>query len=128
VTPNEKFNVKSRLRSFGYAGNGVVALVRGQHNAWIHAAATAAVVTAATFFGVSRLDWCLLVLAMALVWAAEALNTAIELLADATVPEEHPLVGRAKDVAAGGVLLCAIGAATVGLLVLWPYAAAWISG
>jgi len=49
---------------------------------------------------------------------AEAFNTALESLADASVPEQHPLVARAKDSAAAAVLLAAIAAATIGLLVL----------
>jgi diacylglycerol kinase (ATP) len=55
------------------------------------------------------------------VWTAEALNTALEFLADVASPEFHPLVGKAKDVAAGGVLISAIGSVGIGLLVLGPY-------
>jgi diacylglycerol kinase (ATP) len=57
---------------------------------------------------------------MVAVWTAEALNTAFELLCDVASPEFHPLVEKAKDVAAGAVLIAAIGAAAVGLLVLGP--------
>jgi diacylglycerol kinase (ATP) len=71
-------------------------------------------------FGIGAMEWCAVILAMALVWSAEALNTAIELLADALSPDPHPLVGRAKDVAAAGVLLAAMGAAAVGLIVFVP--------
>ena len=52
--------------------------------------------------------------------AAEALNTALEALADRVAPDQHPLVAKAKDVAAGGVLLAAVAAAVMGLLVLGP--------
>jgi diacylglycerol kinase (ATP) len=58
---------------------------------------------------------------MALVWLGEALNTAVELLADAVSPTPHPLIGRAKDVAAGGVLLAAGAAVVIGLMVFIPY-------
>lgn len=54
------------------------------------------------------------------VWAAEAINTAFELPCDVASPEFHPLVEAAKDIAAGAVLICAIGAAITGLLVLGP--------
>ena len=54
------------------------------------------------------------------VWTAEALNTALELLADVASPEFHPLVEKAKDVAAGAVLISAIGSVIIGLLVLGP--------
>jgi diacylglycerol kinase len=62
-----------------------------------------------------------LVLACAAVWTAEALNTAFEYLADATTKEFDPLIGRAKDVAAGAVLITAIAAVIVGALVFTPY-------
>ena len=127
VTQMEGFDVKSRLRSFGHAGRGLLALVRDQHNARIHAVALLAVIGAAVFLGVSRLEWCALVLAMAAVVCAEAFNTALEHLADAAVPEQHPLIGKAKDVAAGAVLVSAIGAALVGVLVLGPPALARIA-
>ena len=117
---SEAFNVEARAKSFVYAFAGVVALLRTQHNAWIHAAASLAVVAAGLWLGVSAGQWCALVLAMALVWSAEAFNTALELLADAVVPDHDPLVGRAKDVAAAGVLLASIGAAAVGLIVFVP--------
>ena len=89
-------------------------------NSRIHAAATILVIVAGVLLDVSRIEWCLLVFAIASVWTAEALNTAVELLGDAVSPEPHPLIGRAKDVAAGGVLLAALGAALVGLLVFGP--------
>ena len=60
-------------------------------------------------------------LAVAIVWAAEALNTAIEFLADLASPEPHPLAAKAKDVAAGAVLVAAIGSAIVGVIVFGPY-------
>ena len=119
--------MKDRIQSFVFAGRGVLILLRSQRNAWIHAAATIVVVALGLVFGVGRFEWCALVLAMALVWGAEALNTALELLADATVPNPDPLVGKAKDVAAGGVLLCAVAAAVVGVLAFWPYASAFLA-
>ena len=115
-----------RLRSFVHAGAGVRAIFATQHNAWIHAAVSVAVVGAGLAFGVSLAEWCWLVLAMALVWAAEGFNTAIEALADALHPERDPGVGRAKDVAAGAVLLAAIGAAVIGVLVLGPHLLRWL--
>jgi diacylglycerol kinase (ATP) len=111
----------ARLRSFVYAGRGVVTLLSSQHNAWIHAVATALTVAAGAWLGVSRVEWISLILAILVVWAAEAFNTALEFLADMASPEFHPLVEKAKDVAAGGVLICAVGAALIGLLVFGPY-------
>ena len=117
---SRSFRIGERISSFRYAFAGVLALFESQHNAWIHAAVTVAVLIAAACFGLSRLEWCLIVLAIALVWAAEGVNTALELLADAVAPEHHPLVGRAKDVAAAAVLISALGAAVVGILIFGP--------
>jgi diacylglycerol kinase (ATP) len=115
------FSLSGRLQSFRHAGRGLLRTLRSQHNAWIHAAATVAVAAAGLVLGLSRLEWCAVVLAGAAVWTAEALNTALELLADATTQERHPLIGQAKDVAAGAVLLTALGAAGVGFLVFGPH-------
>jgi diacylglycerol kinase len=108
------------VRSFRDAGRGIGDVLRTQPNAWIHAVASLAVCVAGFALDVSRGDWLALALAMTLVWVAESVNTALERLADATSPGPHPLVGRAKDAAAGAVLFAAIGAAVVGLLVLGP--------
>jgi diacylglycerol kinase (ATP) len=118
---NSAFTIAARLRSFRYAANGVWLTLKTQHNAWVHAGATLAVVSAGFVLGISRSDWCVLVLACAAVWTAEALNTAFEYLADATTKEFDPLIGRAKDVAAGAVLITAIAAVIVGALVFTPY-------
>ena len=92
-----------------------------QHNAWLHAVATALVCTAGGAYRLAPGEWCAIVLAIVAVWMAEGLNTALELLADATSPEFHPLIGQAKDVAAGAVLLAALGAVLIGLLVFGPH-------
>ncbi len=109
-----------RVRSFADALRGVATLLRAEPNAWIHAAATVAVLALALALGVDRRDGALLALAVGGVWSAEALNTALEALCDRLAPEPHPLVARAKDVAAAAVLLMAVAAAVVGLLVLGP--------
>lgn len=92
-----------------------------QHNAWLHAIATAVVLIAGFSVGLSRLEWCAVVLAMMAVWTAEALNTAIELVIDLVSPDMHPVAGRAKDIAAGAVLIAACGAVIVGILVFAPH-------
>jgi len=115
------FSIAARLRSFVYAGRGIKTVLSSQHNAWIHAAATCAVVGAGLALGVGRYEWVALVVAIVSVWVAECLNTAFELLCDVVSPQFHPLVARAKDVAAGAVLLCAVGAVVTAGLVFWPH-------
>ncbi len=122
MAKTESFSLTRRAQSFRFAWRGLVAVARSQHNAWIHAVATAAVLAAGLGLRLKPGEWALLVLAMAAVWTAEAFNTAIEVLGDAVASEDHPLVGMAKDVAAGGVLVAAVGAFGVGLLVLVPRA------
>jgi len=122
------FSLRARARSFAAAGAGLAYVLASQHNARIHAAATVAVVAAGLGLGVSRLEWCWLVAAIAAVWTAEAFNTALEALADAVKPDRHPLIGRAKDAAAGAVLAASIGAALIGLFVLGPPLLRWLRG
>lgn len=104
--------------SLSHAWKGIRWLILTQANARLHLAATLLVVMAGIALGLNRYEWTLLALAIALVWVAEALNTAIECLADALHPEHDPLVGRAKDVAAGGVLLSSIAALIIAVLIL----------
>jgi diacylglycerol kinase (ATP) len=59
--------------------------------------------------------------ALSIVWTAEALNTAVEFLADVASPAFHPVVRDAKDVAAGAVLLTAIASSIIGGIVFWPH-------
>lgn len=110
-----------RLNSFRFAFKGLRDMLVHQPNAQIHLAFTAGVVAQAIYFKVERWEWALLLLSCGAVFAAEALNTALEYLADALHPGHHPLIGRAKDATAAGVLLLAIAAAIVGVVVFWPY-------
>jgi len=120
--------LRSRLRAFRFAFEGVGYLMRTQPNARIHLVVTVAVVSLAAWLRVDREGWVWLVLAIGLVWAAEAFNTALEAVVDLASPEMHPLAKASKDVAAAGVLLAAIAAAAVGLLVLGPRLWAWLQG
>ena len=96
-------------------------MLKSQHNAWLHAFASICILATGAFFHLSDAEWCWIILAIMAVWTAEALNTALEFLADAAKPEFHPLVKNAKDVAAGGVLISALGSIAIGLLVLGPH-------
>lgn len=115
------FSLADRARSFVYAGRGVVHLLASQHNAWIHLGVAAAVIVAGLYCDLARWEWLWLILAIGLVLAAEAMNTAIEALADALCPEFNADVGRAKDVAAAAVLILSMTAALIGALVFLPY-------
>ena len=123
TTENQhSFTITGRIKSFHYAIHGLATMLRSQHNAWLHALATALVFTAGFCFGLSRWEWCWIILAIVSVWIAEALNTALEFLADIACPTEHPVVKKAKDVAAGAVLISAVGSVVIGILVMGSYA------
>src|SRR5204863_688620 len=84
------------------------------------AAGTLATLAAGAYFSISALEWCAAVLALSLIWAAEGMDTALERLTDLVSPDFHPLAGMAKDIAAGAVLLAAIGAVVVGVIIFGP--------
>lgn len=105
---------------FGWAGRGVLVMLRTQANARIHAGAAVVVIVAGFAFHISAGEWCAVVGAIGLVFALEAVNTAVEAVVDLASPEVHPLAERAKDVAAGAVLIAAIAAAVIGLLIFGP--------
>ena len=109
-----------RFASFKYAASGIVHVLRTQPNARLHAVFTLAVTTVGLWLELSRIEWAILVATMAVVWAAEFVNTAIEAAIDLVTEERRPLAKAAKDAAAGGVLMAAILAAIVGLLILGP--------
>jgi diacylglycerol kinase len=111
--------LRERAASFAFALRGIAAFARDP-NARIQLAAALAVTALAVWLRVPRTDAALLALAIGLVLAAEALNTALEALADRVAPDHHPLVAKAKDVAAAAVLLAALAAAAAGLLLLGP--------
>ncbi|KQO50253.1 diacylglycerol kinase family protein [Sphingomonas sp. Leaf257] len=114
------FNVRARLKSFVYAGRGLRWLVWDEHNAWLHFAASVIVIVLGFTLRISLEDWRWIVLAMALVWIAEAINTAIEDLCDHLNPDFDPAIGRVKDLAAGGVLIASMAAIVIGLLTFGP--------
>lgn len=105
---------------FRHAWLGLRHVVRTQRHARWHALVSLAVIGLGLWWRVSRLEWLALILAMGLVWTAEILNTALEIGCDAISKEPHPLIGLAKDVAAGAVLVAALFAAAVGALVFGP--------
>ncbi len=113
-------NLQRRFESFGHALRGLADLLRTQPNAQIHAAVTVLLVAAGAVLGLSRLEWVAVVLCIALVLSMEAMNTALEYLADRVSTERHPLIGKAKDAAAAAVFITAVGAVVVGLVIFIP--------
>jgi len=111
----------SRARAFRYAFSGWWFVIRTQRNAWIHAMVSVAVVLISFWLQLSPRDWAVIIIAIAMVWTAEFINTALEAVVDlASHHEHHELARVGKDVGAAAVLIAAISAALIGLMVLGP--------
>ncbi|NWF80133.1 MAG: diacylglycerol kinase family protein [Chloroflexi bacterium] len=109
------------IAAFGFAFQGLAYLLRTQRNAQIHCLVGACAVALGAVLQIARWEWLVLVLTITLVLAAEGVNTAIEATVDLATTARHPLAKIAKDVAAGTVLLCALGAVVVGCLIFLPH-------
>lgn len=112
--------LRSRARSFRFAFSGWWFVIRTQRNAWIHALISMAVIGLAVWLRLSPNDWAVILLAIALVWTAEFLNTALEAVVDLSSPQQHPLAQVGKDVGAAAVLIAALASVLIGLLILGP--------
>lgn len=112
--------LKQRIKSFSYAFQGLKTFFQTQHNTWIHILATIVVVLLGNIVKLTYTEWCWIIIAIALVFITEMLNTAIEFLTDLVSPNFHPLAKKTKDVAAGAVLVAAIIAVILGLMVFLP--------
>lgn len=116
-----RFSVAARLKSFAFAFEGFAYMMRTQHNAWVHLAATVLVAALGFLLHVGAYAWRWLIVALALVWVAEAINTAFEHLCDVVSPDFHHSVKRAKDIAAAAVLVCVIASTLLGAITFAPY-------
>jgi len=114
------FSIRKRIRSFGYAFNGLRILIREEENAKIHLLAALCVLIAGVFLKISQIEWIAIILAIGLVISLEAINTSIENISDFVSPEKHMWIKKIKDLSAAGVLIGAITAAIVGLIIFIP--------
>ena len=106
------------LRSFRFAGQGIVDLFRYENNAKVHLLIASLVFMAGFWLQLSRVEWAIILTQIGLVWAAEAFNTAIEKLCDFVSPGLHPQIKAIKDMSSGAVLILALAAVGVGLIIL----------
>ncbi|MCM8556558.1 diacylglycerol kinase [Sphingomicrobium sediminis] len=110
-----------RIKALRFAWQGLVFLWKGEPTTRFHLIGTIAAIIAGFAFGIERWEWVFVITFTTLVWFAEAVNTAVERLADAVTLEHHPLIGKAKDVASAAVLIISLGAAAGGVVVFGPY-------
>ena len=116
----QEFSIRSRLRSFRFAWDGIASFFQREHNAWLHFMATIAVSTTALLVGVTKTELLALVFAIGLVWMAEMFNTCIERVMDFVSEQKHPEIKFIKDLAAGAVLTASITALIIGAIVFIP--------
>ncbi|WP_409251405.1 diacylglycerol kinase family protein [Bacillus sp. SCS-153A] len=111
---------KKFLRSFKFAINGIKLVFSKEFNFLVHFYASIAAVAAGFIFSISKMEWVVVVLLIAGMFALEMINTAIERAVDLITEDYHPLAGQAKDIAAGAVLCYAVGAVVTGLIIFVP--------
>lgn len=117
---NNKIGIQKRIKSFGFAFTGIFELVKSEPNAQIHLVASVCAITASIWLNISKTEWCIILIAIAIVWAAEGFNTCVEKLVDHLFIEVHETARIVKDISAGAVLICAIAAFIVGLIIFLP--------
>jgi len=116
-----KYDIKKQLYGFGYAWKGIRCCIGKEQNLSFHLIAAIIVVIAGFILSITKIEWTIVILCIGVVIAAELFNTAIERLVDLVSPQQHPIAGKVKDIAAGAVLVCAVTAAIIGLIIFVPY-------
>ena len=119
-TPEKRFSLVARAKSFTHAFRGIGILMKSTHNFWVQIFFLVLAVYFGFLFQISSIEWLIIILSAGLVFTAEAVNTAIEIDIDLTSPNYHPYARDTKDVAAGAVLISAIIAVIVGLIIFLP--------
>lgn len=116
----KKFSWRERGNSFGFAYQGLKALFRTEHNAWIHGGLTVVALLLGLLLQISKTEWALLIIVMAMVFVTEIINTALEKTMDFISLEKHPQIKLVKDLAAAAVLITAVAALTIGAIIFLP--------
>ena len=115
-----KFSIKKRIKSFSFAFNGLKLLIKEEHNIRIHVFATICVVVLGLVLSLSAWEWVAIVFSIGFVFAMEAVNSAIERIADFISPQKHDMIKKIKDISAAFVLMAALTALIVGLIIFIP--------
>lgn len=117
----------SGVDRFKVAVEGLWDAIRKERHMKIHLAMTTVVLIAGWIFAITKLEWVLLLLTIALVLTAELINTAIERTVDLVTADYHPLAKAAKDIAAGAVMVTAVFAVIIGVIIFWTPVLAWVA-
>ncbi len=111
--------MKKQLKSFGCAIKGFFGAVCSEGHLRFHLVAAVYVLVFSSFYNFTAAQWAVLIILIALVIAAELVNTAIEDTCDAVTTEQNEHIRRAKDMAAGAVLVLSIAAAAIAVIFFW---------
>lgn len=114
------FSFRERLQSFPHAFHGLKIFFQREHNARIHLVLGIAALVVSAWLRIGRERFCIVVLTVAMVWAAEALNTVLEILVNMVSPDYSEAAKLAKDVGAAAVLIASFAAVAVGAILLLP--------
>lgn len=112
--------MKKRVNAFKYAFRGIVQGFKTEIHMRVHAVISVFTALAGWYFEIDKTEWMIVLICMGLVLSAELFNAAIERLADRITKENDGLIGAAKDLAAGAVLITAIVALTLGIIIFLP--------
>lgn len=115
-----KVKTKKIINSFKYAFEGIVSAFKTERNMKIHTVIMFLVIIAGILFKINRYEWIMCIICFAMVIGGELFNTAIETVVDMVMPYKNDKAKAAKDIAAGAVLVFAIGSAVIGLIIFIP--------
>lgn len=113
--------ISGRLKGFQYATKGFYLLATTEHSVITQLIISGIATVGGFYFGITKIEWLLQILAIGLVIGIEGLNTAIEKMADFVHPEFHTQIGLIKDISAGAVFWAALCSFGVGLIIYVPY-------
>jgi len=116
----QRFSITKRIKSFGFAFNGLKILILEEHNSRVHLIAAILVIIAGFYFQISILEWLAIILSIGFVITLEIINSAIENISDFISPEKHNSIKKIKDLSAAGVLISALTALIIGLIIFIP--------
>ncbi len=118
---HDKWKSHSLIRSFLFAITGIVTALKQERNLKIHLLCASIVLLASYYFSITKIEWLIILFLIAIMFALELINSAIERVVDLAGPDFHPLAKQAKDMAAGAVFVFALLSVVVGILIYLPY-------
>lgn len=112
--------IKNRLKSFGYAFKGFLFLIRNEANFQVQIVIAILAIILGFVFDISLLEWFAQLMAIAMVLVAESFNPSIEKMADFVNKDDHPEIGKIKDISAAACLIISVLALVIGVLLYLP--------